>query len=235
MQIGNRKEIAGIPMVRVRDFFRHIVAWHRHSFDLSQLQERLSLEHKPAVALAEALVAGGYITLGENNEYALSDEGEKLVHASASGTIKRSTAELALAGLLERAQKYNADPDKILTVDAVIVFGSFLGTKEQLGDLDIAVKSRFRDEANSTEVRQAYSRKSGRQFSNVVEFLCWPETELKQFLKARKRTIRIQEWDSFVRLIEKDSQMRYSVALGDDATVRTKIMLDIEHRRKMRL
>jgi predicted transcriptional regulator len=235
MQIGNRKEVAGIPMVHVRDFFRHIVAWHRHSFDLSQLQEKLNLEHKPAVALAEALVAGGYIALGENNEYALTDTGEKLIHASASGTIKRSTAELALAGLLERAQKYNADPGKILRVDAVIVFGSFLGTKEQLGDLDIAVKSHFRDEANSTEVREAYSTKSGRQFSNIVDFLYWPETELKQFLKARKRTIRIQEWDSFVRLIEKDSQMRYRVVLGDDATVRTKIMLEVERRRKMRL
>jgi len=222
-------------MVHVRDFFRHVAAWHRHSFDLSQLQESLNLEHKPAAALAEALVAGGYITHGENNEYALTDTGEKLIHASASGTIKRSTAELALAGLLERAQKYNADPDKILTVDAVIVFGSFLGTKEQLGDLDIAVKSRFRDEANSTEVRQAYSTKSGRQFSNIVDFLYWPETELKQFLKARKRTIRIQEWDSFVRLIVRDSQMRYSVVLGDDATVRTKIMLEVERRRKMTL
>jgi hypothetical protein len=36
-------------------------------------------------------------------------------------------------------------------------------------------------------------------------------------------------------LIEKDSQMRYSVVLGDDAAVRTKIMLEVERRRKMTL
>jgi len=29
--------------------------------------------------------------------------------------------------------------------------------------------------------------------------------------------------------------MKYSVVLGDDATVRTKIMLEVERRRKMRL
>jgi DNA-binding MarR family transcriptional regulator len=233
MQIGKAEQIAGVSLTLVRDFFRYIVGWHRSSFELSQLQERLGLSMTSAVALVEELIARGYLAQGQNQDYALTDKGEELVRASASGKIKRRTAEQALDGLLKRAAEYNADPSKILTVDAIAVFGSFLSDKAQLGDLDLAVKWRDRiPDADRAKRAQAYAQRSGRQFSNFVEFLAWPETELFQILKARKRTIRIQDWQAFSRLVGKDSERcPYKVVFGDGERVKEEIDTDVDRRR----
>jgi hypothetical protein len=42
----------------------------------------------------------------------------------------------------------------------------------------------------------AYAERLGRHFSNIVEWISWPDTELRQLLKARKRTIAIQDWQT---------------------------------------
>ena len=230
LQIGKGEHISGVRLTLVRDCFRHIVAWHRHSFELSQLQEHLSLSETRAVALAEELIVHGYIARGRNQGYTFTDKGEELVRASASGKIKRRTAESALQGLLKRAKEYNADASKILTIDAIAVFGSFLSDKAQLGDLDVAVKwlDRVADD-DRAERAHAYAERSGRQFSNFVEFLAWPETELFQILKARKRTIRIQGWQAFTRLVAKDPERcPYRVVFGDAERVKAEVKADVE-------
>jgi hypothetical protein len=91
--------------------------------------------------------------------------------------------------------QYNSDPNKLLTIQTLVVFGSFLGPNERLGDVDIAVKYRHRDpnDPDRAATSLAYAERSGRHFSNIVEWLCWPETELRQILKGRKRTIAIQD------------------------------------------
>jgi DNA-binding MarR family transcriptional regulator len=172
MQIGKAGQIAGVSLTLVRDFFRYIVGWHRYYFELSQLQERLGLSTTSAVALVEELIARGYLAQGQNQDYALTDKGEELVRASASGKIKRRTAEQALDGLLKRAAEYNADPSEILTVDAIAVFGSFLSDKAQLGDLDLAVKWRDRipDADRAQRLRPMHSDPVG---SLVISSSSW--------------------------------------------------------------
>jgi hypothetical protein len=117
----------------------------------------------------------------------LTEKGEELVRASAAGKVRRQTVENALIGLLARVEQYNSDPNKLLTVEAVVVFGSFLGANDKLGDLDIAVKHRHRNpnDPDPAATALAYSERSSRHFSNIVEWVSWPETELRQFLKAR--------------------------------------------------
>ena len=65
-------------------------------------------------------------------------------------------------------EQYNSDPNKLLTVEAVVVFGSFLGPNGKLGDLDIAVKHRQRN-ANDPDpgaTALAYAERSGRHFND---------------------------------------------------------------------
>lgn len=121
-----------------------------------------------------------------------------------------------LVGLLDRVEQYNSDPDKILTVKAVAVFGSFLGQTQKLGDLDVAVKYEDRNlDRDRAKTALAYASKSGRQFCTFVDQLAWPETELRQVLKARKRTIRLQAWDSFVRIVADDPvRVPYKIVFG---------------------
>src|SRR5260370_13464587 len=91
------------------------------------------------------LGALGYVEEGQNGVYKFTDKAGELARASAASKVSRKTAEDALAGLLERVNQYNLDSDKIFTIETVVVFGSFLVTKDKLGDLDVAVKWRDRN------------------------------------------------------------------------------------------
>jgi len=217
LQIRTTDTISGIPIKQVRSFFREVVAWHRESFELKWLQEKLSLDDQSALALGLELTAKGYVELPDNGAYRLTDKGEELVRASAAGSVSRKTAEAALAGLLERVERYNSDANKVLTIETIVVFGSFLGTNERLGDLDIAVKccDRNLNEPNRAETALAYAERSGRRFGTFVERMYWPNTELFQILRARKRTITIQDWDSFLGVAAKDpDRFHYEVVFG---------------------
>jgi hypothetical protein len=217
LQISSADTISGIPIKKVRGFFRHLVSWHQHSFELPRLQEQLSLDKESALALATELQSQGYLKPPEKGMYTFTDKGEELVRASAAGKIRRQTAENALMGLLARAEQYNSDPNKLLTVEAVVVFGSFLRANDKLGDLDIAVKYRHRNpnDPDRAAAALAYAEQSGRHFSNIVERVSWPETELRQFLKARKRTIAIQDWHAFLRMtVSSPDHFQYRVVFG---------------------
>lgn len=201
--------------MQIRGFFQYTVSWHKRSFDLPYLQEHLSLDEKSALSLALELVAQGYVEAQENGTYKFTDKGGELVRASAASKVSRKTAEDALAGLLKRAEQYNRDADKILTVLTVVVFGSFLGSKDKLGDLDVAVKHRFKNPGeNAADAADAYADKSGRQFSTIIDRFYWPEKELSQILKARKRTIVIQTWDCFLRMADANPDLPYKVVFG---------------------
>jgi len=216
LQIKSMDAVSGIPIFQVRDFFQRIVSWHSHSFNLTHLRDQLSLDEKSAMALASELVVQGYVEAHEG-EYKLTDKSGKLIRASAAGKVSRKTAEVALAGLLERAKQYNFDPEKILTIDAVVVFGSFLGTKDKLGDLDVAVKWRDRnlEDPHRATTALAYARQSGRRFSTFLSELAWAEIELQQILKAKKRTINIQPWDIFLRMAATNpDRIPYKVVFG---------------------
>jgi hypothetical protein len=226
LQIRSTEVISGIPIKQVRGFFRHLVAWHRNSFELPNLQEQLSLDKQSALALASELERREYITPPEKGIYTLSRKGEELVRASAAGKVSRKSAESALIGLLERVGQYNSDPNKLLTIQTVVVFGSFLGANEKLGDLDIAMKCHHRDpnDPDRAATNLVYAERSGRRFSSIVEWLCWPETELRQILKARKRAIAIQDWDIFLRMAAADpDHLEYKVVFGSPEDVAAEI------------
>jgi hypothetical protein len=226
LQIRSTDTISGIPIKKLRGFFRHLVSWHQHSFELPRLQEQLSLDKESAQALAAELETQGYIKPPENGVYNFTDKGEELVRASAAGKVSRQMAENALIGLLARVEQYNSDPTKLLTIEVVVVFGSFLGANEKLGDLDIAVKYRHRNPNNHdpTTTALAYAERSGRHFSNIVEWISWPNTELCQILKGRKRTIAIQDWHTFLRMaVGNPHHFQYKVVFGSAENVAAEI------------
>src|SRR5258708_23834861 len=186
LQISSADTISGIPIKKVRGFFRYLVSWHQHSFELPRLQEQLSLDKESALALATELQTQGYIKPPEKGLYTFTDKGEKLVRASAAGKVRRQTAENALIGLLARVEQYNSDPNKLLTVEAVLVFGRFLGAHDKLGDLDIAVKHHYRtpNDPDPTATALAYAERPRRPFSDIVMCVSCPATQPRHFLIA---------------------------------------------------
>jgi hypothetical protein len=227
LQIKSTDAVAGIPITQVRGFFQRVVAWHKDSFDLPCVRAQLSLDEKSAMALASELVAQGYVEEAQNGVYKFTDKAGELVRASAASKVSRKTAEDALAGLLERVNRYNLDSDKIFTIETVVVFGSFLGTKDKLGDLDVAVKwrDRNRNDAGRAKTALAYARQSGRRFGSFFHELAWAEIELPQILKARKRTINIQPWNVFLKMAAKNPErIPYKVVFGRSEEVAAEIL-----------
>ena len=226
LQISSADTISRIPIKKVRGFFRHLVSWHEHSFELARMQQQLSLDTESALALATELQTQGYVNPPERGVYSFTDKGEHLVRASAAGRVRRQTAEKALIGLLARVEQYNSDPNRLLTVEAVVVFGSFLNGNDELGDLDLAIKHRHRNptDPDPAATALAYAEHSGRHFSNIVEWISWPETELRQFLKARKRTIAIQDWHTFLRMTASGpDHFQYRVVFGSAEDVAAEV------------
>ena len=107
---------------------------------------------------------------------------------------------MVLAGLLERTKAWNANPDRLVSIDEVIVFGSYLDpTIDRLGDVDIAVTLSNWPEHQPHEIFnkrvRAYSRASGRTFPSFVDELLWPEKEAVQHLRGRSTALKITTED----------------------------------------
>ena len=124
--------------------------------------------------------------------------GHALAHASFGKPLSRVTARRHLVQVVDRARAYNADPDRLLSIGEIAVFGSYLDPVASYpGDLDLAVSVLRRDSDRDRYVRKvlAYARASGRRFDAFHELLYWPARELRMVLKNRSPAISITDED----------------------------------------
>jgi predicted nucleotidyltransferase len=110
--------------------------------------------------------------------------------------IKRETAKQKLVDLVDRVRLVRDDSRFLYRVTLLAVFGSYLTDKDRLGDIDIAFKleAKEKDRDKATALAQEHTRKSGRQFRNMVEEIFWPENEVLLFLKSRSRSLSFHEY-----------------------------------------
>jgi predicted nucleotidyltransferase len=140
-------------------------------------------------------------------------KGNALANASFGKPVSRATATRLLAGVIERARTYNADPARLLTITEIVVFGSYLDpATDPLGDLDLAISTVRRDTNGQRYVDNVleYARASGRSFSAFHDRLLWPSRELRMILKSRSSAISITDED--VRKLTDRIEVVYAVA-----------------------
>lgn len=153
--------------------------------------------------LLRQLESDGYVT-HQTREYDGEPEvwwnttllGSGLAGASFLKPINRAKAEDLLAGVLDRAASYNADPDKPVWIEKISLFGSLLDqTATDFGDIDLHVVLEDRAEHDAAEAALAYAHASGRSFPNWIDRLFWAKTEAKQILRNRSGYISIHSED----------------------------------------
>jgi predicted nucleotidyltransferase len=167
------------------------------------LAERLALPEPEVAAMVRQLADAGYLehqdaTWPEStDEWTTTVSGGALTMASFLRPMPRARADKLLAGVLERAEVYNADATKPYLITEITVFGSYLRPDvTELGDLDLAVKSAPREPSSRfSETVVAYARASGRQFSSFMDELAWAEVELRQVLRNRSGYINVHTED----------------------------------------
>jgi len=196
MRIDSNEKIAEVPILKVRKLLRHVdneMEWGK-KFVVSLLE----ISPKMANRLLQELERKGYIKpsriLDRQQLWCKTLKGSTLGLASAAKPVNRKTADRIFSEFIDRVKRINTDSYFLYKVNKVIVFGSYLTDAQKLNDLDIAVEltPKEKDPKLGVELFQQRSweaERDGRNFDTFIDRLCWPETEVKLFLKSRSRTI----------------------------------------------
>jgi hypothetical protein len=190
MTIDPKETVAGCSLLRIRAFVRR---YSNDEFDLPLVAR--ALDETKAVEILAWLKANKYIqpVRGRKGYWTGTDHAGALANASAGKKITRATADRLLQELLQRAARVNREREFAYYVDRIMVWGSYLGTANTMGDLDVAVKLMPVKEDLPSQQRVEYERlraasAGGHRYRNLVEQLYWPQEEVFRFLKGRARS-----------------------------------------------
>jgi predicted transcriptional regulator len=219
MNLSGDELLAGEPILQVRDVVRK--AWNANR---AYVTRQDFIEAGRPVAQAARILGemGERGFIGKRNRdktFPLTPLGEKFARAKGTPRIKRSTAETALVGLLDRVAEINLSDDYLYSVTHVAIFGSVLGAADILGDLDVAVRLRQKREITQA-ARNAHTKATApnRHFSGPFEWSSWPINQIHRKLRNKKRAIGLILWKEFETMVKK-KRAKYKVIFGDPTTV----------------
>jgi predicted nucleotidyltransferase len=194
MRLNKNSTVCGLPAHHAREIMR--------LFNSAKPQRFLQQWADDADALATAFADEGWFQFKFRDAegdagWETTTRGNALAQASFRRAITRRTAERHLKAVVQRASDYNEDPGYLFSIEQVIVFGSYLQPDvAELGDLDIAITTRDRNETPERAQRALeYAAASGRSFGAFVDRLSWAETELTQILRNRTSSISVTRED----------------------------------------
>jgi predicted nucleotidyltransferase len=181
--------------MKVRDFLRWI---GDSSVQLAAIEERLGCDHPKSEQVEKALVDAGYIEddpnkTGPGKWYVVSALGKQLCNAKFVRRIARREAETLVAGLLQRVKLVNERDELTHRITEVRVFGSYLGDKADLGDVDLAVQFTPR---RPTHVEESKLRaaQSGKTMGSYLQLITYGRQEIRQILKNRSPYLSLHEF-----------------------------------------
>ena len=193
MRLDPKKLVAGQPTLRIRKLLR---AGRDGPWGAEFAAHVLKVPLAQARAIARKLAALGYIERPKDKRladlWANTVAGNAFANAGATPAIARAKAEQMVQGLLTRAQAVNANPHYLHRVVRIAAFGSFVGDKPTVHDIDLALALEPKEpdpkrHADLMLARGQEAARRGRRFSNFVELLFWGHAEVQRFLKGRCR------------------------------------------------
>jgi DNA-binding transcriptional ArsR family regulator len=219
--------IAGENAMRIREILRK----SNGAFPQDWLSDRFGYSPQRARGLATALEKAGYVERDRNREerhdstvpwYSVTLAGLSVAHATGAKRIHRETAEKVLWEFMDRIHFVNANPRYLYSVRSAAVFGSYLQSQEKLGDVDVAVNVQPRipidKEGRWVEIFRKHAWDSKHRLLTFDAELDWPRKEVLLALKARKRSLSLQSWFSFVEMC-KDPSFQFRLLLGDEEEI----------------
>jgi hypothetical protein len=194
MRLNKADQIAGFPIVQVRNVLRRMWLFHENDIVTS-----LSTTDARAAELIQELRTRGWCRdAGHQGNWDLTDLGMQFINASASNPISRQRAEALLAMVIERStafvEQYPAWPVRL---KRVAVFGSALSDAAVLGDLDIAIDTeRMLGPRSDLAMDDASGRAEAEGFKPRSKFerIVLPELFLHRRLKGSNHSISLHGW-----------------------------------------
>jgi predicted nucleotidyltransferase len=205
LRLDTNAAIAGQPIKRIRELLRRM--GNAHWTDV-EIAEFLHVDAMQAQALIDEMVARGFLEQSEaragsdHRFYECGPQGPRLGSARLLKPITRQKADGIIAAFLQRVERVNSRPELLERVCEVFVFGSYLGERDDLGDVDIAVRTERKERSGKDWVRESLRRadESGRKFKSYVDRLSYGHTEVMRLLKARSRYLSLHTMDDLERI-----------------------------------
>lgn len=118
--------------------------------------------------------------------------------------MKRSTAERLLRELIGRVESIQGDDSLAYRVSDLVLFGSYLSDREDLGDLDVAVNIVRRFEGDEQLCIEEERREATCPASaDFILRLFWPNEEVLRMIRNRSAWIQLTS-------IERDREVIFS-------------------------
>ena len=192
MRIKPNDIIAGQPAHTIRKFLKRNSSWY--SIPLEVIEKELEVSPATAQQIFQDLCELGYIAptdeTDQENRWYVTTKGNGLAGASARKPIKRETAKRLVKQFLERVERINDSGEYAFQVKQVIVFGSYVSDRPDLGDIDFAItlEPRYSDQDKQQAIENERIKKAleaGKSFKSFIEKLIWPQEEVRRILKNR--------------------------------------------------
>jgi predicted nucleotidyltransferase len=199
MRIKSTDVIGGIEAVAVRRLLRHTPD---REWTLAYAVQSLKISQKRTKTLLDELVKQGSLEIKQaarEKVFLTTTKGLALGSATAAAPIGRAKADSVMGEFLKRVELGNASSHYLYRVKTAVIFGSYVTTDGAVGDIDIAIALEQKSIPNWMEAAKKYSKDAeaaGRRFRSFIEFLCWPEIDVRQFLKGRSRVLSLMEFSS---------------------------------------
>jgi predicted nucleotidyltransferase len=190
MKISAKETVGGYPALVVRRMLRRADG----ELSVGRVCALMEIDEPSAAALLRALESAALIEKhpSDKGHWRTTIKGNAFAMASAAAPLKRAAADQMLLEFLARVEQVRDEGHWCFKVERAVLFGSYLSDAAELGDIDLGMRfrpahtdRRHQDAAEDRRRREAED--AGRSFSNIVDRLFWPESEVRSFLKARRR------------------------------------------------
>jgi predicted nucleotidyltransferase len=196
MQVEKNETLAGVRLIKVRDFLRLYLMLYEQSFPAEAIEDFFKVSGGRKQEIEEALVRAGYVAPHESDKtrYLVAPLGMQLCNARFIPRISREKAEALLRSFLARVASINERDELTHKVTGVRVFGSYLTDKADLGDIDLAVAIKAR---RKSHVKESIERanQSGKTIRSFVDRITFGRSEVRKLLKDGSPYLSIHEFD----------------------------------------
>lgn len=214
MQIDKGEQIAALPILKLRDFFRQR---GQRGISPELVCRYFGVKEARASQILDELCVQGYLASDSvfSSVFLLTPQGFALAQASAAKRLKRMTAMRMLDEFMERLAVVESS-EYAYRPKFVLLFGSLLTEAETVGDIDLVMELEANTDGPALmRWRQSRIEVAERNFRSWVEADAWPEVEVLRALKNGNNALKFHTAAGVCEL----KCLKYRILRGDAGVI----------------